>query len=44
VNEINRRARENGQLESLMQRLEKMRSPFLKDVEWLIEQRDRRLS
>jgi hypothetical protein len=41
VNEINRRARENSQLESLMQRLEKMRSPFLKDVEWLIKQRDR---
>jgi hypothetical protein len=41
VNEINRRAGENGQLESLMQRLEKMRSPFLKDVEWLIKQRDK---
>ncbi|MEM2946946.1 MAG: hypothetical protein QXN96_01765, partial [Candidatus Bathyarchaeia archaeon] len=39
--EINRKARENSQLENMMRRLERMRSPFLKDVEWLIKQRDR---
>lgn len=41
VEEINRKARENSQLENLMARLEKMKSPFLKDVEWLIKQRDK---
>ena len=41
VAEINRKARENSQLESLMQRLEKMKSPFLKDLEWLVKQRDK---
>lgn len=41
VEEINRKARENSQLENMMRRLERMRSPFLKDVEWLIKQRDR---
>lgn len=40
VNEINRKAREAGKLENLMHRLEKKRSPFLKDVEWLIKERD----
>ncbi|MEM2280769.1 MAG: hypothetical protein QXZ68_02100, partial [Candidatus Bathyarchaeia archaeon] len=39
--EINRKAQENSQLENLMKRLEKMRSPFLKDLEWLIKQRNR---
>ncbi|MCS7123877.1 MAG: hypothetical protein NZ932_00445 [Candidatus Bathyarchaeota archaeon] len=39
--EINRKARENSRLENLMQRLEKMKSPFLKDLEWLIKQRDK---
>ncbi len=38
VEEINRKARENSQLENLMKRLEKIKSPFLKDVEWLIKQ------
>lgn len=42
VEEINRKARENSQLETLMKRLEKMKSPFLKDVEWLIKQRDKK--
>jgi hypothetical protein len=37
---INRKARESGKLENLMGRLEKERSPFLKDLEWLIKQRD----
>jgi hypothetical protein len=41
VAEINRKARENSQLESLMQRLEKMKSPFLKDLEWLVKQREK---
>ena len=41
VVEINRKARENSQLESLMQRLEKMKSPFLKDLEWLVTQREK---
>jgi hypothetical protein len=41
VAEINRKARENSQLESLMQRLEKMKSPFLKDLEWLVKRREK---
>jgi hypothetical protein len=40
IEEINRKARESGKLENLMGRLEKKRSPFLKDLEWLIKQRD----
>jgi hypothetical protein len=40
--EINRRAAEAGRLENLMGRLEKEKSPYLKDLAWLIEQRDRR--
>jgi hypothetical protein len=41
VEEINRKARENSQLETRIKRLEKMKSPFLKDIDWLIKQRDR---
>jgi hypothetical protein len=41
VDDINRKARENRELENLMKRLEKKRSPFVKDLEWLINQRDR---
>ena len=41
VEEINRRARESGKLENLMKRLEKKNSPLLKDLEWLIKQRDK---
>lgn len=41
VEEINRKARENSRMENLMNGLEKMNSPFLKDVEWLINQRDK---
>jgi hypothetical protein len=41
VDEINRKAKESGRLENLIQRLEKMKSPFLEDIEWLIKQRDR---
>lgn len=39
--EINARAREGRKLENLMARLREMNSPYLADVEWLIEQRDR---
>ena len=38
--EINRKAQEAGKLENLMSRLKKKNSPFVKDLEWLIEQRD----
>jgi len=41
VDEINRRARENRKLESLMSRLRKKNSPFVKDLDWLIKQRDK---
>ncbi len=39
--EINRKAEEARRLPSLMERLGAIRSPYLADVEWLIEQRDR---
>jgi len=41
IEEINRKARESGKLENLMGRLDKKRSPFLKDLELLIKQRDK---
>lgn len=41
VDEINRRAKESRQLENLMKRLEKKKSPFIKHLEWLIKQRDK---
>lgn len=41
VEEINRKARENGKLENLMKRLEEKKSPFIRDLEWLIKQRDK---
>jgi len=40
--EINRKAREAGKLENLMARLQAAESPYVKDLTWLIEQRDRR--
>jgi hypothetical protein len=40
VDEINRKAKETRKLENLMKRLEKKKSPFVKDIEWLIKQRD----
>jgi len=40
VDEINRKARENGRVDNLMARLEKKGSPYVKDLEWLITQRD----
>jgi len=39
--EINRRAKESRKLENIIARLEKRKSPFVKDLEWLIKQRDR---
>ena len=41
VEEINCKARENRKLENLLKRLEKRKSRFVKDVEWLIKQRDK---
>ncbi len=38
--EINRKAAEAGKLETLMARLAKAKSPYVKDLEWLIAQRD----
>ncbi len=40
VEAINRRAAENRQLPNLLKKLEEEKSPCLKDVRWLIEQRD----
>jgi len=39
--EINRKAREAGKVENLMMRLRRKNSPYLKDLDWLIEQRDK---
>jgi len=41
VDEINRKAREARKLENLMARIRKKKSPYVKDLEWLIEQRDK---
>jgi len=40
VEEINRKADESRKLDHLMTRLEKKRSPFIRDLEWLTKQRD----
>ena len=42
VEEINRKAKEAGKLENLMQKLEKKQPEYVKDLEWLIKQRDER--
>jgi len=42
VTEINRKHADAGKLENLMARLEAARSPYTKDLSWLIEQRDKR--
>ena len=39
--EINRKAKEAGKVENLIARLKEKNSPYLKDLEWLIEQRDK---
>jgi hypothetical protein len=41
VEEINRKAKESRRLDSLMKRLEKEKSPFIKDLDWLTKQRDK---
>jgi len=41
VEEINGKAEENGRVESLIRRLEERKSPFVKDLQWLTEQRDK---
>jgi hypothetical protein len=38
--EINRKAKESGKIENLMERLREKKSPYVKDLEWLIEQKD----
>jgi len=43
VDEINRKAREASKLENLMERLRKKNPSFAKDLDWLIEQRDKDL-
>ena len=40
VDEINRKAREASNLENLMKKLEATNPSYLKDLEWLIKQRD----
>jgi len=40
VDEINRKAREAQKVENIMEKLEKRGSPYVKDLEWLIDQRD----
>ena len=42
MEEINRKHAEAGKLENLMARLQAARSPYVKDLTWLIEQRDQR--
>lgn len=41
VDKINRKARESHKFENLMRRLEKKKSPFIKNLEWLVKQRDK---
>jgi hypothetical protein len=41
VKEINRKAKESCKLENIMKKLEKRKSPFIKDLEWLVRQRDK---
>jgi len=40
VDEINRKAKESRRIENLMGRLERKRSPFVKDLQWLMKRRD----
>ncbi len=39
--EINKKASESGKIENLIGRLRKKNSPYVKDLEWLIEQKDK---
>lgn len=38
--EINRKAKESGKIENLMERLREKKSSYVKDLEWLIEQKN----
>lgn len=40
IDEINRKAKEAGRIDSLMDRLRKKKSPYANDLEWLARQRD----
>ena len=40
VEEINARAREAGRIENLLRRLERLDSPYIKDLEWLMTARE----
>jgi hypothetical protein len=40
VDEINRKAKEASRIENLMGKLERKRSPFVKDLQWLMKKRD----
>lgn len=40
--QINEKARQARDLKNLLRRLEEQQSPYLKDVDWLIEQRDKK--
>jgi hypothetical protein len=40
VDEINRKAKEASRIENLMGKLERKRSPFVKDLHWLMKKRD----
>lgn len=40
-NEINQMAKEAGKIDTLMERLKKKNSAYVKDLEWLIKQRDK---
>lgn len=42
VDEINQKASDARQLSHQLEQLEKIHSPFFKDLEWLIEQRDKK--
>ena len=39
--EINRKAKESGKVGNLISRLKEKNSPYIKDLKWLIEQRDK---
>jgi hypothetical protein len=39
--EINKKAKEHGKVEYILKKLKKKNSPYVKDLEWLIEQRDK---
>jgi hypothetical protein len=41
VEEINRKGNDSGKLENLLKRLERKKSPFLRNLEWLSKQRDK---